>query len=305
MKFANLIEVTTHFSDKKVCKDYLAKMRWNGNPTCPHCGNEKVYTMKHNYKCAKCRKQFSETKGTIFENSAIPLQKWFVGIWLFTSHKKGISSIQLGKDIGVTQKSAWFMLQRIRYAMETKTFDKGAEKMTGVVQIDETYIGGDISKMNAKAKSRFENVKAKDTKTPVVGFISENEVRAIKVENADKPTLQAIMKNEIDKNAVVVTDGYAAYNWAKKYYKGHIQVNHAKGEYVRGGYHTNSIEGFWSIFKRGIYGIYHNVSKKHLDRYINEFEFRYNRRELTEANRFEEFVTLINGRRLSYDRLTS
>jgi hypothetical protein len=208
--------------------------------------------MKHNWKCSKCRKQFSETKGTIFENSAIPLQKWFVGIWLFTSHKKGISSIQLGKDIGVTQKSAWFMLQRIRYAMETKSFDKGGDKMSGVVQIDETYVGGDMNRMNAKTKKKYENTEntGGNQKTPVVGILNNKEVRAIKVEDADRETLEAIMKNEIDKDAVVVTDGFAAYNWAKKYYKGHITVSHAKGQYVKDGYHTNSIEGFWSIFKR-------------------------------------------------------
>ena len=297
MEFDNIIQVSTYFSDKKVCKDYLAKLRWNNNPQCPHCQHDKCYKMKYNYKCSKCRKQFSETKGTIFENSAIPLQKWFVAIWLFTSHKKGYASTQLAKDLGITQKSAWFMLQRIRYAMETKTFEKGGDKLDGIVQVDETYVGGDISKMNFKSRARFKgkDVKGTSQKTPVVGMITKDEVRTIKMDKVTKKALKEVMKKEINDGAIVVTDSFKGYKWAIDHFKKHESVSHGTGEYVNiRGYHTNSIEGFWSIFKRGVYGIYHHVSKKHLNKYLDEFEYRYNNRHSSEFIRFENFMSRCN-----------
>lgn len=306
MEFNNILQVTNYFSDKKVCKDYLAKIRWNGNVSCPHCGkDEKIYTMKHNFKCGKCRKQFSETKGTIFENSAVPLQKWFVAIWLFTSHKKGISSIQLGKDIGVQQRTAWFMMQRIRFAMETKSFENGGKKMTGVVQIDEMYVGGDLKNMHAKKRATLKKGSGMVHKTGVMGILDGKEVRAVKIPDTKIKTLKKIMKKEISKDATVVTDGLGSYRWAKEYYSKHVTVSHHNGQYVNKGFHTNSIEGFWSIFKRGVYGIYHHVSKKHLDRYVNEFEYRYNTRDMSESGRFEYFLGAISGKRIKYIELVS
>lgn len=252
LNFNNLVEVTMHFSDKQVCKDYLKSIRWNGNVTCPHCNHAKCYTMKKNYKCSKCRKQFSEIKGTIFENSPIALQKWFVAIWLFTSHKKGIASTQLAKDIGVTQKSAWFMLQRIRYAMETKSFNK----MSGVVQADESYFGGSNANMHSQ-KRKDNNQKPLKGKTPVIGVYSDGKVNAIKTKDNSKASIDTVLLQNVKQDSILVTDNYAGYKGAGKYFKRREVVSHTRGEYVnKRGFNTNGIENFWSHLKRGIYGIY-------------------------------------------------
>jgi len=262
VEFNSLYELILHFDTPEKCEEHLINLRWNGEPTCPTCGCKKVGTLKgkrKQFKCYGCKRKFSVKTGSIFHDSKLPLLKWFVAIYLFSSHKRGISSHQLAKDIKVSQKSAWYMLHRIRECFKSNN----EEKLSGVVQIDETYVGGDINKMNAKTKSKFENTMSKDIKTPIIGLMNENEVRVIMVEEADKETIQAIMKNEIEKDAIVVTDGYAAYYWAKRYYKGHISVSHSTGQYVKDGYSTNNIENFWSHFKRGVIGTYFHMSEDH------------------------------------------
>jgi len=246
-QFTNLIQVTTHFADKEVCKKYLANMRWNGSPVCPHCNNKKVYIMKKNFKCASCRKQFSETKGTIFENSPIPLQKWFVAIWLLTSHKKGISSIQLGKDIGVTQKTAWFMNHRIRKAMESKSF---AAPLNGEVEADETYIGGkNKNRHNSKKVKNSQGRSTKD-KTAVIGLVERNgNVTAMKVDNVKAKTIKKFVEENVSDEATLYTDEFRGYNGIEKSVSKHLRVNHGADMYVIGRAHTNTIEGFWSLLK--------------------------------------------------------
>lgn len=301
-KFSNLVDVMMHFSDKKTCTEYLAKMRWDGKPYCPHCGNnEKIYTMKHNYKCSSCRKQFSVTKGTIFENSAIPLQKWFAGIWLITSHKKGISSLQLHRDLGITQKSAWFMLQRIRFAIRTKTFNA---PLSNTVEMDETYVGG--KNKNRHANKKVKNAQGRSTKdkTPVFGLVERNgRVMAMKVKNTTKKTIEPLITQNVSKNANVMTDEWKAYTGLSKMFN-HQFVKHGQGEYVVGDCHTNTIEGFWSLLKRGIIGQYHWISAKHLDKYLDEFEFRYNTKDISCADRFGKMIANSTSR-LTYNDLTN
>lgn len=299
-QFSNLIEVMTHFSDKQTCKSYLSQMRWGGKTVCPHCGHDHCYTMKHNFKCAKCRKQFSETKGTIFENSAVPLQKWFAAIWLITSHKKGISSLQLHRDIGVTQKTAWFMLQRIRFAVKTKSFNK---PLNNIVEADETYIGG--KNKNRHSDKKVGNAQGRSTKdkTPVFGLVERNgRIVAMKVNGTTKGIIQPIINQNVSKDAQLMTDEWKAYVGLASSYN-HSIVKHGKGQYVDGFCHTNTIEGFWSLLKRGIIGIYHSVSSKHLDAYVDEFEYRYNTKDISCAERFDDLLTLSNSR-ITYKTLT-
>ena len=282
--FSNLVEVMMHFSNQKTCKDYLAKMRWDGNVVCPHCGNGgKIYTMKSGYKCSSCRKPFSVTKGTIFENSAIPLQKWFAGIWLITSHKKGISSLQLHRDLGITQKSAWFMLQRIRFAVRTRSFNA---PLSGTVEADETYICG--QNRNRHASKKVHNAQGRSTtdKTPIFGLVQRGgRITAMRVTNTQKSTIQPIIVLNVSKQSNLMTDEWKAYTGLSKLYN-HQFVRHGVGEYVDGFCHTNTIEGFWSLLKRVIIGQYFWISEKHLDKYLDEFEYRYNTKDISCAERF-------------------
>lgn len=303
MEFTNLAQLTEYFADKQTCIDYLTKLRWDGNVTCTFCGHDKVYELKganKRFKCAKCRQQFSAIKGTIFENSPIPLQKWFIAVYILTAHKKGISSIQLGVDLGVTQKTAWFMAHRIRFALKVKSFDI---QMDGVVQADETFMGGKNKNRHADKKVPHSQGRSVKDKTPVFGMADNNgEVRTQVVPNTRTKTLKPIIAEMVKKGSIVVTDEWVAYRHLAKNYK-HVVVNHKEEKYVCDGFSTNRIEGFWSILKRGVYGIYHQVSPKHLHRYCDEFSFRYNSREVNAMERFEASIQDVHQCRLTYQEL--
>lgn len=295
--FNSLIDLTKHFPDEKTCRFHLEQMRWNDDIICVHCGSSrKIYRINDSklYKCADCTKQFTVRVGTIFEDSALPLQKWFMAIYLIMAHKKGISSIQLSKDIGVTQKTAWFMLHRIRYAVRTKSFDK---PLTGTVEADETLIGGKEQNKHFDKRTPHAQGRNSEAKTPVFGMKQRGGiVKAQTVDRTDTITLQTIMREQISKMANIVTDEYISYKECDDYFKTHKKVNHSAKEYVRGNVHTNSIESFWAILKRGIFGIYHHVDRKHLDKYIDEFEFRFNSKDISDVDRFNAMLSFSNGR---------
>lgn len=307
--FNSILEIIKAFPDEQSCIDHLESLRWGGNVVSPFDPSSKVYNCAGNkYKCYNTGKYFNVKTNTLFEGSKIKLQKWFVAIWLVTSHKKGISSVQLGKDVGVTQKTAWFMLHRIRqcYGIE----NDGELGGGGGVEMDETYIGGKSKSKTVRQrvklrKEREAGKTIKNDKATVFGMV-ERGGRAIArhVKDASANSIHPIVIKHIPhEGTFIYTDEFNMYKRLGERYE-HYQVRHGIHEYVRDHAHTNTIEGFWSILKRGIYGVYHFVSDKHLQRYLDEFTFRYNTRQLTEAQRIN--VLLANTqRRLTYKALIS
>lgn len=275
-QFDTIIEFLNYFKDEKTCHEYLEKLRFKNGEFCPHCNHTKIYKFVDGktYKCAKCRKKFSIKTGTIFESSKISLQKWLLATYLLSTGKKGISSVQLASQLGVTQKTAWFMYHRIR-----KTYAQKKGMLRGTVEIDETYVGG-------KERNKHENKKVKGTqgrstkvKTPVIGVAERNGKFEIqKVEKVDKETITEIIERNVANGTIIISDEFKAYNGIA-----HKRVNHSKKKYVIGDAHTNTIESFWALFKRGYIGIYHYMSKKHLQKFINEFAYRLNNKELSNS----------------------
>lgn len=309
MEFKNLRELITKLPDEQSCRAYLAKQRWpDGKVICPHCGHDKCYIIDKGakYKCAKkeCHKKFSIKVGTIFEASNIPLTHWFIAMYLATANKKGISSYQLAKHIGVSQKCAWFMLHRIREMMRPKE----PVKLDNIVEIDEVYIGGSISNMHKKKRKEIrENGTLKDTKSMVMGLIERGgDLKLIPGDhNNEVLSIHPIIYDNVDKDAVLLTDTSGVYIGLKDDYAGHETVNHSNNEYVRDGViHTNTIEGAFSHLKRCIIGTYHKVTVKHLSRYCEETAFRYNFRKIKDPQRFDIALQKITGR-LTYKELIS
>lgn len=303
--FNNLRELILSMPTEKDCRDYLAKQRWpDGKVVCPYCQHPKCYVIDkgERYKCAnnQCYKRFRITVGTIMEASNVPLVKWFTAIYLVTAHKKGISSHQLGKDLGTTQRTAWFMLHRIREMLR----QKNGVKLNNVVEVDEVYIGGKVPNMSkSKRKKLREEGNTYNTKTMVMGMIERGgELRLMPI-TPNALEMQRTIRHNIDKSADLISDHHNAYVHLNKEYSSHEIVNHAAQEYVReGGIHTNSIEGAFSLLKRSIIGIYHQVTPKHLARYCDETMYRYNLRKMTDAQRFALSIANIEGR-LTYKEL--
>jgi transposase-like protein len=295
-QFTNLYDLQRYFTNETICREYLERFRWNGNPVCPFCNSDRPYKLKDNktYKCSnkECKHKFTATVGTIFENTKIPLSKWFVAMYLITSHKKGISSLQLHRDLGVTQKTAWFINHRIREMLK----DNAPELLSNVVEIDETYVGGkDRFKHNSKKTGSTQGRSTKN-KTVMFGLLErKGKVVAYKIPNTQRATLIPLINQGVAKGSTVITDEYFAYRGISSDYT-HLSIQHNQDIYVNGIAHTNSIEGFWSLFKRGIIGIYHNVSEKHINRYLVEFSQRYNTRTTTESDRFNYFLSNCEGR---------
>lgn len=301
-QFKSLPQVLDFFKSDEACKEYLVQQRWNGSPACPHCGNEKVYKTNRGYKCASkdCYKKFSVISGTIFENTKIELRTWFAAIYLCTAHKKGISSLQLSRDLGITQKTAWFVLHRVREMLR----EKAPQMLRNQVQVDETYVGGKNRNRHKNKRVEYAQGRSSQDKTPVVGLVEKDgKVLAFVVEKTDGDTLKGLMRKHVDKDAMVVTDSYSSYSGLTDEFK-HITIKHVDGVYVVDNtYHTQNIENFWSLFKRGIIGIYHNISKKHLQRYCEEFSYRYNSRKITDGERFDVSVARVANARLTYSKL--
>lgn len=279
----NIGEVFSRFSNQETCIKYLEGLRWQNDPECPYCKSKQSTQRKQGFRhqCNSCNSSYSVLVGTIFEDTKLPLFKWFLAISLVLNAKKGLSALQLGRDIGVNRKTAWYLQMRIRKAMQEGD-DNGLFK--GIVEIDETYIGG--SQKNHSKQKRQErrdsglNFTGMQHKQAVIGLLERaGRIKLQVVEKAQTQTIKPIIEQTVSKEASLVTDGFAAYRSMYKQYKEHHILNKEKEEYVRGEYHTNTLEGFWTLLKRGIYGQYHKVSVKHLQSYLNEFTFKYNHRD--------------------------
>jgi transposase-like protein len=299
-QFKNLQQLLDFFKDEDTCRQYLEQQRWGGNVSCPFCGCVGAYRTNRGFKCKEktCHKKFSVTVGTIYENSKISLRVWFAAVYLGTAHKKGISSCQLARDLGITQKTAWFVLHRVREMLR----EKSPRMLKNVVEVDETYVGGN-AKNKHKGKRGVKQGTGYTFKTPVFGLLERDGNMVLKVMvNPDGATLKPIIREVVDKSATIITDGFAAYRGLSLEFKQHEVVNHQHDEYVRGQFHTNSIESFFAILKRGIIGIYHHVSPKHLHRYCDEFSARFNSRQIKDYERFEVSIQNSEGR-LKYNDL--
>jgi transposase-like protein len=299
--FKSLLDLLITLPTEQNCIDYLETVIWNGQPTSPFDPTSHVYKCANNrYRCKNTNKYFTVKSRTIFRNSKISIQKWLWALYLFSSHKKGISSCQLAKDISITQKSAWFMLHRLRSTFKVSEFET---MFKNVVEIDETFIGG-------KNKNRHWNKKVPNSqgrswkdKTPVLGILERNGSLICQVvSNTQQITLEPIIKANVKKGSSVYTDEWFAYQDLHQEFN-HQIVNHRNKEYVKGEVSTNSLESFWSHLKRGIYGNYHWVSKKHLPGYAREFTLRHNTRKYSEQARFDLVLLSSINQRLTYQQL--
>jgi transposase-like protein len=289
--------------DAETARLYLEARLWPNGTVCPTCtGQDRITTRKGGfYRCNKCKTDFTVRTGTIFERSHIPLHKWVYAMYLVVTARKGISSLQLAKEIGITQKSAWFMLQRLREACGGTT-----GKLSGIVEIDECFVGG---KEGNKHESKKLNMgRGAVGKKAVMGLRERGgKTIAMTVENTDRETLQNAIFDNVETGATLMTDEHSAYTGLNGFYFQHETVNHLGGEYARGPVSTNGIESVWAVLKRSIYGTWHQVSVKHLDRYVSEVSFRLNAGAVVNHTlaRLESFVDAVDGKRLTYARLTA
>lgn len=295
----SVIELFQMFPDNASARKWMEELRWGKDERhCPVCGSLNTKTVPNEkpmpYHCGDCRKYFSVKTGTVMQSSKIGLQKWVIAIYLMSTNLKGVSSMKLHRDLGVTQKTAWFMAQKIRQGW----LNGNDDKMDGVVEVDETYIGGKSKNMSVKERKARKQYSNKFT---VVGILErDGEVRAAHVEKNQAPAM--VHENVCPKNSVVMTDAAVVYKSLGETFD-HHSVNHSIGEYVRGQAHTNGIESFWAALKRGYHGTYHHMSKKHLSRYITEFAGRHNVRDYDTIVQMEMLATGFIGKRLRYNDL--
>jgi transposase-like protein len=283
----SLIEAIRYFSDLDVCTDFVAKLRWPDGLVCPRCGSTEYsyLTTRRLWKCKGCKKQYSVKLGTIFEDSPLGLDKWLPAIWLIANSKNGISSHELGRALDITQKSAWFMLHRIRLAMQTGSFSK----LGGEVEIDETYVGGKPANMHA-AKRMEATGKTTSNKVTVLGMVERGgQVRAEVVPDARRRSIEPRILDTVEPGTTVYTDGLRSYQGLGAVYS-HEVIDHAEA-YVNGRVHTNGIENFWSLLKRGLHGTYVSVDPEHLFRYLDERVSRTTAATLTTTGALSGFWT--------------
>jgi transposase-like protein len=309
-----LIEAIRYFSNEQTCIDAIAALKWvDGKPICPKCnaaeGERKHYWLaaQKRWKCYACRKQFSVKVGTIFEDSPIGLDKWLTALWLLVNCKNGVSSYEIARDLDITQKSAWFVLQRLRHILE----DVSAEKMGGSgepVQMDEVYLGGKPKNMHRSRRLKLQlGMNGYADKTAVFGMLDSGtrQVRAQMVPNAKRATLQKAILDNVGFGSTVHTDQWAGYDGLAAHQFVHETVNHMTEYVTAGGVHTQAIENFWSLLKRGLNGTYVAVEPMHLDRYLDEQMFRFNNRiGHNDGTRFTKALSQVSGRRLTYAELT-
>ncbi|MBI4557739.1 MAG: IS1595 family transposase [Candidatus Hydrogenedentes bacterium] len=297
-----LTEAIRYFSDPDVCDSFVATLRWPHGIECPYCQSHNVgrIATRRMYQCKQCRKQFSVKRGTIFEDSAIPLDKWLAAIWMIANCKNGISSYEVARGLGLTQKTTWFMLHRIRLAMQ----DQDSAKLTGIVEVDETFIGGKARFMHkAQREKKIKGGTGVSGKVVVMGLLERHgKVKTEIVQNVRRRNLDPHVRKHVETGAEIHSDALPSYESLSDEYT-HQVIDHAEC-YVKGNVHTNSMENFWSLLKRGIKGTYVSVEPFHLFRYLDEQAHRFNHRKLSDKERFEAVVHTITGKRLSYDKLT-
>jgi transposase-like protein len=307
-----LSEAIRYFADPDAAFQTIVRLRWpDGNVTCPRCGGEAPNFIRTRYlwTCRECKRQFSVKIGTIFEDSPLGWDKWLPAIWLLANTKNGVSSYELARSLGVTQKTGWFMLHRIRLAMQTKSF----EKMGGTVEVDETYIGGRLKNMHAEKRARRNPRNPHHQMEAVMGMLQRkagakhSTVRLAHIENVRANTLDTLVRAHVEAGSNLYTDTLKFYQqlgmfkWKRDGYK-HAAVDHAV-TYVDGQVHTNGLENFWSLLKRTIRGTYVSVDPFHLFRYLDEQTFRYNNRKGVDGTRLDRVAGGIVGKRLTYNNL--
>lgn len=302
----NIMKLASMTEDE--ARELLEKIRWPEGVVCPACGSVKMaYKMKSKptsknkvraglYRCITCGKKFTVTMGTIFEDSHIPLNKWLVAIYEMNAAKNGISAHELHRKLDITYKTAWFMCHRIRFAMSEKPLGQ----LLGIIEADETYVGGKDLNKHANKRTHQRGWMG-ETKTPVFALVQRGgELRAGTVPSVNSENLRAIMREQITPDSHIMTDKLSAYRSIDEDFIKHETVDHQRKEYVRGEAHVNTLEGWFSLLKRGLNGTYHHVSPQHLDRYIGEFQFRYNARKVKDSERALRAVKGVEGKRLVY-----
>jgi transposase-like protein len=305
-----LQQAIRHYSDEQVCIDTVAALRWpDGKPTCPACGHQEHYYLKtqKRWKCKECHRQFSVKLGTIFEDSALSLDKWLCALWMLVNCKNGVSSYEVSRALGVTQKSAWFMLHRLRFALQGKDGGKlgGPDSQ---IEIDETFIGGKARNMHKGRRQRMHNVGMYAAKTAVMGILERGgKVKTRVIGRRVGKQMQEIVRENVLPGTTVSTDEFSGYAGLDKDFV-HGVINHLES-YVQGNVHTQGLENFWSLLKRGLGGTYVAVEPFHLFRYVDEQAFRFNNRgnrerKVTDADRFQLALSQIAGKRLTFAEVT-
>ncbi len=327
LKFNNFADMLLSLSTEQSCREYLERERWGDNPACPYCTEKaKAYKLSREgyYKCSFCRERFSVTVKTIFEGSHIPLRKWFIAIWLFQAHKKGVSCTQLAEDLDITVKSSWFMLHRLRVAMEAND-----QFLNGNIELDETFVGGKNKNRHYDKKVEQSQGRSFKDKTPVFGMMQKADTDIIERPNKKDPTktvkekiyhtfakvickvvpdtkgasLRPLIRKHIAFGSTITSDEWWAYSGLHRQYN-HDIVDHRRGEYVnQRGSTTNNIEGFWTWVKKTYSATYHIITRKHLQKYVDEIAFRYNYHRVPAKDRMNILLWNCFGKRLTYKQL--
>lgn len=302
-----LTEIAAHFGTDEAARAYLEAVRWPNGPVCPHCDNKDekpIYPIAANpakgiraglRQCAKCEGTFTVTVGTIFEKSHIPLRKWLIAWYLLCTSKKGVSAAQIQRMLEIgSYRSAWFMMHRIRYALREPIFKDRLGEGGGIVEVDETYVGGK-PRLGGKPSKKGRGTK----KIPVVSLVERGgRVRSRTVSKVTGQTLRQVMDEHLHPSANIITDELQAYRAPGMRYASHSTVAHGKKEYARGDVHTNTVEGYFSLFKRGVNGTFHHIGAHYMDQYLAEFDFRYNHREINDGARTIKGLQKVEGKRL-------